>query len=153
MVYELKGKRVYVAGHRGMVGSAIVRRLSSEDCEIVTADRASLDLKDQAAVRRWMADTRPDAVFLAAAKVGGILANDSFPADFLYDNLMIETNIIEAAHGQPAAIPGALTDGFHDAFLAGAGFAVAGILCAVFFIRSSDSQALIGVDPAELPVA
>jgi GDP-L-fucose synthase len=98
MVYDLKGKRVYVAGHRGMVGSAIVRRLASEDCEIVTADRASLDLKDQAAVRNWMADTRPDAVFLAAAKVGGILANDSFPADFLYDNLMIEANIIEAAH-------------------------------------------------------
>ena len=97
-MYDLKGKRVFVAGHRGMVGSAIVRRLASEDCEIVIADRTALDLKDQSAVRDWMADTKPDAVFLAAAKVGGILANDSFPADFLYDNLMIEANIIEAAH-------------------------------------------------------
>lgn len=96
--FDLQGKRVYVAGHRGMVGSALVRRLASEDCEIVTASRAEVDLKDQAAVRAWFADKRPDAVFLAAAKVGGILANDTYPADFLYDNLMIEANIIEAAH-------------------------------------------------------
>jgi GDP-L-fucose synthase len=81
-----------------MVGSAIVRRLAREDCEVLTADRAALDLKDQAAVRGWMAANQPDAVFLAAAKVGGILANDSYPADFLYDNLMIEANVIEAAH-------------------------------------------------------
>ena len=80
-----------------MVGGAIVRRLQSEACEILVADRASLDLKDQAAVRAWFDAERPDAVFLAAAKVGGILANDSYPADFLYDNLMIEANIIEAA--------------------------------------------------------
>lgn len=98
--YDLAGKRVYVAGHRGMVGSAIVRRLGSEGCEVLTASRAELDLKNQAAVRAWFAANRPDAVFLAAAKVGGILANDSFPADFLYDNLMIEANIIEAAHVQ-----------------------------------------------------
>lgn len=96
--YDLTGKRVYVAGHRGMVGSALVRRLASEGCELVTATRKEVDLKDQAAVRKWFDDTRPDAVFLAAAKVGGILANNSFPADFLYDNLMIEANIIEAAH-------------------------------------------------------
>lgn len=96
--FDLQGKRVYVAGHRGMVGSALVRRLASEDCEIITASRAEVDLKDQAAVRAWFADKRPDAVFLAAAKVGGILANDTYPADFLYDNLMIEANIIEAAH-------------------------------------------------------
>jgi GDP-L-fucose synthase len=96
--FALAGKRVFVAGHRGMVGSAIVRRLASEDCEILTAARADVDLKDQAAVRGWFEAQRPDAVFLAAAKVGGILANDSFPADFLYDNLMIEANIIEAAH-------------------------------------------------------
>ncbi|MDF0546115.1 GDP-L-fucose synthase [Sphingobium sp. H39-3-25] len=96
--FALAGKRVFVAGHRGMVGSAIVRRLAREDCEILTAARADLDLKDQAAVRGWFEAERPDAVFLAAAKVGGILANDSFPADFLYDNLMIEANIIEAAH-------------------------------------------------------
>ncbi|OWK27828.1 GDP-L-fucose synthase [Sphingomonas dokdonensis] len=96
--YDLAGKRVFVAGHRGMVGSAIVRRLASEGCTILTAGRAELDLKDQAAVRAWFAANKPDAVFLAAAKVGGILANDSYPADFLYDNLMIEANIIEAAH-------------------------------------------------------
>lgn len=98
MSYNLAGKKVFVAGHRGMVGSAIVRRLALEQCEVLTAGRAELDLMDQAAVRAWFAANRPDAVFLAAAKVGGILANDSYPADFLYDNLMIETNVIEAAH-------------------------------------------------------
>lgn len=97
-MYGLTGKRVWVAGHRGMVGSAIVRRLAREDCEVLTADRSTLDLMDQAAVRAWVADAKPDAVFLAAAKVGGILANHSYPADFLYDNLMIEANVIEAAH-------------------------------------------------------
>ena len=96
--FALNGKRVFVAGHRGMVGSAIVRRLAAEDCDIVTATRQELDLTDQAGVRDWFADTKPDAVFLAAAKVGGILANDSYPADFLYENLMIETNVIETAH-------------------------------------------------------
>ena len=96
--YDLIGKRIFVAGHRGMVGSAIMRRLAREGCTVLTATRAELDLKDQAAVRAWFVDQRPDAVFLAAAKVGGILANDSFPADFLYDNLMIEANVIEAAH-------------------------------------------------------
>jgi GDP-L-fucose synthase len=80
-----------------MVGSAIVRRLAREDCEVLTAGRDTLDLIDQAAVRAWFAREKPDAVVLAAAKVGGILANDSFPADFLYDNLMIEANVIEAA--------------------------------------------------------
>jgi GDP-L-fucose synthase len=96
--YDLRGKKVYVAGHRGMVGSAIVRRLNGEGCTILTATRAELDLMDQTRVREWFAGNKPDAVFLAAAKVGGILANDSLPADFLYDNLMIEANIIEAAH-------------------------------------------------------
>lgn len=96
--YNLADKRVYVAGHRGMVGSAIVRRLASEGCSILTATRSELDLGDQAAVRGWFDANKPAAVFLAAAKVGGILANDTYPADFLYDNLMIEANIIEAAH-------------------------------------------------------
>ena len=96
-MYDLAGKRVYVAGHKGMVGSAIVRRLAGEQCEILTADRA-VDLREQAAVRGWFADNRPDAVVVAAAKVGGIFANDAFPAQFLYDNLMIEANLIEAAH-------------------------------------------------------
>lgn len=95
--YDLQGKKVWVAGHRGMVGSAIVRRLASEDCEILTADRSELDLKDQAAVSAWVGRQKPDAVFLAAAKVGGILANDTYPADFLYDNLIIEANAIEAS--------------------------------------------------------
>ncbi|TDL78244.1 GDP-L-fucose synthase [Palleronia sediminis] len=81
-----------------MVGSAICRRLASESCEVITATRAELDLKRQADVEAWFDRTRPDAVFLAAAKVGGILANDTAPADFLYDNLMIEANVIHAAH-------------------------------------------------------
>src|SRR5688500_14224758 len=97
-MYALAGKRVFVAGHRGMVGSAIVRRLQSEDCLVLTAGREELDLTDQAAVRSWLAAERPQAVFLAAARVSGILANDSYPADFLYDNLVIEANVIEAAH-------------------------------------------------------
>ena len=97
-LFPLEGRRVWVAGHAGMVGSAIVRRLQRESCEILMVARADLDLKDQPAVRAWMADNRPDAIFLAAARVGGILANDSYPADFLYDNLMIAANIIEAAH-------------------------------------------------------
>jgi GDP-L-fucose synthase len=95
--YDLKGKKVWVAGHRGMVGSAIVRRLASEGCEILTADRSELNLKDQAAVRAWVDRQKPDAVFVAAAKVGGILANNTYPADFLYDNLIIEANVIEAS--------------------------------------------------------
>lgn len=98
MMFELNKTRVFVAGHRGMVGSAIVRRLASEGCEVLTATRAELDLRNQQAVGAWFSRHRPDLVFLAAAKVGGILANDSFPADFLYDNLMIEANMIEAAH-------------------------------------------------------
>jgi len=96
--FSLQGKKVWVAGHRGMVGAALVRRLAREDCEIVTAPRDEVDLRDQSAVSEWMAVNRPQAVFLAAAKVGGILANDTYPADFLYDNLMIETNIIHGAH-------------------------------------------------------
>ncbi|MEM7665441.1 MAG: GDP-L-fucose synthase [Pseudomonadota bacterium] len=96
--YPLSGKRVFVAGHRGMAGSAIVRSLGREDCEVLTATRQELNLMDQAAVRAWFGREKPDAVVVAAAKVGGILANDSYPADFLYDNLMIEANVIEASH-------------------------------------------------------
>jgi GDP-L-fucose synthase len=98
--YDLAGKRVFVAGHRGMVGAALVRRLAGEDCEILTAGRDALDLRDQSAVRAWMAGRRPQAVILAAAKVGGILANNTYPADFLGDNLAIQTNVIEAAYRQ-----------------------------------------------------
>jgi GDP-L-fucose synthase len=95
--YALAGKRVWVAGHRGMVGGAIVRRLAAERCEILTADRTQVDLMHQDAVDRFLAEARPHAVFVAAAKVGGILANDTYPAEFLYDNLMIEANVIHAA--------------------------------------------------------
>jgi len=95
--FEIAGKRVLVAGHRGMVGSALVRRLAHEGCTVLTAEH-TLDLRNQAAVHGWMDANRPDAVVIAAAKVGGILANDSYPADFLYDNLMIAANLIEAAH-------------------------------------------------------
>ncbi|GIX17756.1 MAG: GDP-L-fucose synthase [Rhodothalassiaceae bacterium] len=96
-LYDLAGKRVFVAGHRGMVGSAIVRRLQRENCELLTVSREELDLRDQQAVHAWFAKMRPHAVFLAAAKVGGILANDTYPADFLYDNLVIAANVIHAA--------------------------------------------------------
>lgn len=98
IIYPLDGKRVWVAGHRGMVGSAVVRRLQREGCEIITVSRAQLDLRQQAEVLVWMRQARPDAVILAAATVGGILANDTRPVDFLYDNLMIEANVIHAAH-------------------------------------------------------
>ena len=99
-VYSLAGKRVWVAGHRGMVGSALVRRLASEGCEVLTADRSSVDLKRQDQTERWVAENKPDAVFLAAAKVGGIMANNTYPADFLYDNLSIGSNIIDASYQQ-----------------------------------------------------
>ena len=96
--YDLSGKRVWVAGHRGMVGSAIVRRLKGENCEILAVDRAELDLRDQAGTNAWIRKNRPEIVFVAAARVGGILANDSRPAEFLYDNVAIETNIIHSAY-------------------------------------------------------
>ncbi len=95
--YPLAGKRVWVAGHCGMVGAALVRRLARENCQVLTATRAEIDLARAADVEAWMAKHRPQAVILAAAKVGGILANDTFPADFLYANLMIETSVIEAS--------------------------------------------------------
>jgi GDP-L-fucose synthase len=95
--FSLAGRRVYVAGHRGMVGSAVVRRLESDGVEVVTATRQQADLRDPAAVTAFLEDTKPDVVVVAAAKVGGILANDTYPADFLYENLMIEANLIHGA--------------------------------------------------------
>src|SRR3954463_9704660 len=95
--YRLEGKRVWVAGHRGMVGAAVVRRLASERCEILTVGRGEVDLRRQAEVESWIKRAHPQAVVLAAATVGGILANDTRPAEFLYDNLAIQTNIIHAA--------------------------------------------------------
>jgi GDP-L-fucose synthase len=96
--FELKGKTVFVAGHRGMVGAALTRRLAREDIDLLTVPRSEVDLRDQAAVFDWFAAKRPQAVFLAAAKVGGIVANDTLRAEFLYDNLIIATNVIHAAH-------------------------------------------------------
>jgi len=95
--FTLAGRRVFVAGHRGMVGSALVRRLTQERCEILTAQRAEADLRRQAETEAMLAAKRPDVVIVAAATVGGILANSTRPAEFIYDNLAIETNLIEAA--------------------------------------------------------
>jgi len=98
-IYSLFNKRVWVAGHRGMVGASVVRALEARgDVEIIRAGREIVDLADQSAVRAWMKKERPDAIVLAAAKVGGILANSENPADYIYDNLIVEANIIEAAH-------------------------------------------------------
>jgi GDP-L-fucose synthase len=96
--YDLAGKRVYVAGHRGMAGSALVRRLKDERCTILTAPRAALDLTRQAEVERWMAAEKPHAVFIAAARVGGIVANNTLRAEFIYNNIAIATNLIHAAY-------------------------------------------------------
>ena len=96
--FDLKGKTVFVAGHRGMVGAALVRRLATEDVQLLTAGRGEMDLRDQAAVSGWFAAKRPQAVFLAAAKVGGIVANNTLRGEFLYDNLIIAANMIQAAH-------------------------------------------------------
>ena len=98
VIFDLRGKRVFVAGHAGMVGSAIVRRLEREDCDIVFAARRDLDLRQSDEVDRFMAQAKPDAVFVAAGKVGGIRANSTFPADFIADNLAIALNTIRAAH-------------------------------------------------------
>jgi GDP-L-fucose synthase len=95
-LYSLAGKRVFVAGHRGMVGSALCRRLANQ-CTLLTIGREQLDLRCQSAVREWFSAHRPEAVILAAARVGGISANAALPADFIYDNLAIQTNVIEAA--------------------------------------------------------
>jgi len=101
LLYDLNGKRVWVAGHRGMVGSAVVRRLKVENCTILTAGREELDLSSRQDVDEYVKKSRPDVVILAAAKVGGIMANSSYPADFLWQNLEIQNAVIGAAqrHG------------------------------------------------------
>jgi GDP-L-fucose synthase len=96
--FDLKGKTVFVAGHRGMVGAALVRRLAGESVELLTVGRSEVDLRDQAATFGWFAKARPQVVFLAAAKVGGIVANNALRAEFIYDNLAIAANVIHAAH-------------------------------------------------------
>src|SRR5271169_3950037 len=97
LLFDIKGKRVFVAGHNGMAGSAIVRRLKRERCEILTADRGKLDLTEQSATERWLTRAKPDVVILAAGHVGGIYANDTFPADFIVDNLAIGLNVIRGS--------------------------------------------------------
>ena len=97
-LFDLREKRIFVAGHRGLVGSAIVRRLAVEKCEVLTADRNTLDLTDQRATENWLESARPDAIFLAAGLVGGIHANNTYPADFISNNLAIALNIIRSAH-------------------------------------------------------
>jgi GDP-L-fucose synthase len=97
-VFDTTGKRIWVAGHRGMVGAAVVRRLKAADCEILTVGREQVDLTRQSEVERWLDKTRPDAVIMAAARVGGIHANSTLPADFLFINLMIGANVVNAAH-------------------------------------------------------
>jgi GDP-L-fucose synthase len=96
-LFSLEGKRILVAGHNGMVGSAIVRRLEQESCKILTINRSEVDLRRQVEVEDWMSHHKPEIVFGAAAKVGGILANETYPAEFLHDNLAIDTSMIEAA--------------------------------------------------------
>jgi GDP-L-fucose synthase len=98
LLFDLRGKRVYVAGHNGLVGSAIVRRLASEGCQILTVDRKILDLTNQQATEDWLTRMRPDAIFLAAGLVGGIYANNTYPADFIANNLAMALNVIRAAH-------------------------------------------------------
>src|SRR5271166_1954481 len=97
-LFELAGKRVYVAGHNGMVGAALVRRLKSESCTILTAARTELDLARQLETEEWITAAKPDAVILAAARVGGIAFNNAYPVDFLYENLAIALNVIRASH-------------------------------------------------------
>jgi GDP-L-fucose synthase len=98
MSFELSGKRIWVAGHRGMVGGAVARKLESEDCEVLLAGREVVDLLDQVAVKEWMTEAKPDAIVVAAAKVGGIHVNNTAPVDFLQHNLVIQNNILAAAH-------------------------------------------------------
>ncbi|MGC1280913.1 MAG: GDP-L-fucose synthase, partial [Xanthobacteraceae bacterium] len=98
VIFDLRGKRVFVAGHAGMAGAAIMRRLEREDCEIIFVSRRDLDLRQADKVERFMTQAKPDAVFVAAGKVGGIRANAAFPADFLADNIAIALNTIHAAH-------------------------------------------------------
>ena len=98
IIFPLAGKRIWIAGHRGMVGSAVRRRLAAEQCDVIVAERRDLDLTKQDDVEKWLNAQRPDAIVMAAAKVGGIAANDRYPAEFIYNNLIIEANVIGAAH-------------------------------------------------------
>ena len=98
MLYDLTNKKIFVAGHKGMVGGAVMRALQKENCQPLTVERSQCSLTEQSQVRDWMNTNKPDAMIICAAKVGGILANDQMPAEFIYENLMIEANLIHAAY-------------------------------------------------------
>ena len=95
---SLKNKKVFVAGHTGLVGKTLCKRLEKENCKILIVNKRSLDLRDFKKTDRWLKSNKPDYIFLAAARVGGILENSSYPADFIYDNLSIATNLIHLSH-------------------------------------------------------
>ena len=95
---SLKNKKVFVAGHTGLVGKSLCKRLEKENCKILTVNKNSLDLRDFNKIDRWLKSNKPDYIFIAAARVGGILANSSYPADFIYDNLSIATNLIHLSY-------------------------------------------------------
>ena len=95
---SLKNKKVFVAGHKGLVGQSLCRRLEKENCKILYVNKKSLDLRDFNKTDKWLKLNKPDYIFIAAARVGGILANSSYPADFIYDNLSIATNLIHLSH-------------------------------------------------------
>lgn len=97
MTFLLRNRRIWVAGHAGLVGSALMRRLAREGCDLLTVDRRTLDLRDQVATERWIKSNQPDGIIMAAATVGGIEANRRHPAEFLYDNMMMSANVIHAA--------------------------------------------------------
>jgi len=118
VIFPLQGRRVWIAGDRGMVGSALTRRLARERCQMLSVGRGEVDLRRQVDVERWIAANAPEVVFVAAATVGGILANDTRPAEFLYDNLMIAGNIVEAQKGAILAAL-SITDELFDAREAG----------------------------------
>tara|TARA_B100001057_G_C22822592_1_gene940015 strand:+ start:1226 stop:2164 length:939 start_codon:yes stop_codon:yes gene_type:complete len=98
MLFKTSEKKIFVAGHNGMVGRAICKKLQKENCEILTVEKSNCDLRNQKEVNNWMMENKPEGVIICAAKVGGILANDSFPVDFLEDNLLIQTNLIKSSY-------------------------------------------------------
>ncbi len=98
MSFDLNQKKIFVAGHNGMVGKAVCKKLSNENCEILTVNKSKCDLRNQIEIDKWMKKNKPHGVIICAAKVGGILANDSFPVDFLEDNILIQTNIIKSSY-------------------------------------------------------
>ena len=96
--FDINNKKIYVAGSEGMVGSAVCRELEKENCQVIKTPRSETDLMDKQSLDRWMSSNNPDAVIICAAKVGGILANQSYPVDFLYNNLIMQCNLINSSY-------------------------------------------------------